>query len=59
MFIPGGLGSTNNFKDLNLKKFQMNVCEEVQDVLVDFHDKKKHIGLSNTSSILALRAFDD
>ena len=37
----------------------MNVCEEIQDVLVDFHDKKKHIGLSNTSSILVVRAFDD
>ena len=37
----------------------MNVGEEVQDVLKDFHKEKKHIGLSNTTSILAVRAFDD
>ena len=37
----------------------MNASEEVQDVLVDFHLNKKYIGLSNTFSILAVRAFDD
>ena len=37
----------------------MNASEEVQDVLKDFYKEKKHIGLSNTSSILAVRAFDD
>ena len=37
----------------------MNVNNEVKNVLKDFHKQKKHIGLSNASSILAVRAFND
>ena len=37
----------------------MNVNEKVQSVFIDFYENKKYIGLSDDSSILALRALDD
>ena len=57
LLIPGGFGAAKNLSDFGFKGAEMKVDEDVERIMQEFHTKKKVIGLTCISPILAAKVF--
>ena len=57
LFVPGGFGAAKNLSDFGIKGADMEVKPDVSQVLKDFHQNQKYIGLCCISPIIAAKVF--
>ena len=59
MLIPGGFGAAKNLCDFGFKGAEMQVESDVEQLLRDFRNKEKVIGLTCIAPIIAAKVFGD
>ena len=57
LVIPGGFGAAKNLSDFGFKGADMKVDEDIEKIMKDFSEKKKVIGLTCISPIIAAKVF--
>ena len=59
LLIPGGFGAAKNLCDFGFKGADMQVEPDVEQLLRDFRNKEKVIGLTCIAPIIAAKVFGD
>ena len=57
LLIPGGFGAAKNLSNFAFKGADMQVDEDVEQIMKEFHLKSKVIGLTCISPIIAAKLF--
>lgn len=55
VFFPGGFGAAKNLSDFAVNGADMKVTPEVEKIIMDFHSKKKPIGMCCIAPMLAAK----
>uniref|UniRef100_A0A7S2V8H1 DJ-1/PfpI domain-containing protein n=1 Tax=Fibrocapsa japonica TaxID=94617 RepID=A0A7S2V8H1_9STRA len=57
VFIPGGFGAAKNLSSFAFEGAEMEVHEDVQKVMKDFHNSQKVVGMCCISPVIAAKVF--
>jgi len=57
LFVPGGFGAAKNLSDFGFKGAEMEVHQDVNDCIKDFHSNKKYIAMCCISPVIAAKIF--